>query len=229
MELKDKIVVITGGSKGFGRSLAEAFLSEGSRVVICSHNKDNVESVAKEIGVLGIYADVRKEEDLIYLAEQTLKKFGKIDIWINNAGIWLPYANAEDFNMDEVKEMFDINVIGLMNGSRVALRYMKKIGAGTIISIISAAALSGRQGISTYSATKWAVNGFTKSILEENKNTGVSVLSVFPGGMKTEIFDKGKPDNFDDFMDPEDVARKVINNLKKENPEPELIIKREKA
>ena len=125
--------------------------------------------------------------------------------------------------------MFDVNVIGLINGSRVALRYMKKRGAGVIVNIISAAALSGRQGISTYSASKWAVNGFTKSIREENHSSGVFIFSVFPGGMKTELFNKGKPDNFNDFMDPNDIAEKVINNLKSDNPELELVIKRTKA
>ncbi len=229
MELKNKVVVITGGSKGFGRALAEDFIKEGSKVVICSQNKDELQKVAKEIDATAIIADVKNEEELTSLAQKTIKEFGQIDIWVNNAGIWLPHANTEDLNMEEVKAMFDVNVYGLMNGSRVALRHMKDRKSGTIINILSAAALGGRPNISAYAASKWAANGFSKSILEENKNNGISVLSVFPGGMKTNIFDKGKPDNFDAFMDVKDVSVKVIANLKKENPEHELIILRPNA
>lgn len=227
MTLKDKVIVITGGTKGFGQALAELFVKEGSNVVICSHHKDEVEKVAKEIGVLGIYADVTKEEDLITLANETLKKFGRIDIWINNAGIYRGRKNAEDFDMFQVKKMFDVNIVGFINGSRVALRHMKEKNSGVIVNILSAAALEGRPGISTYAASKWAANGFTESIREENKDNNILILAVYPGGMKTEIFGKDKSADFDKYMDPKDVAYKVINNLKKENPELKLVILRE--
>src|SRR5258708_2973743 len=110
MELKNKVVVITGGSKGFGRALAEDFIKEGSKVVICSQNKDELQKVAKEIDATAIIADVKNEEELTSLAQKTIKEFGQIDIWVNNAGIWLPHANTEDLNMEEVKAMFDVNV-----------------------------------------------------------------------------------------------------------------------
>src|SRR3989344_3229587 len=145
MVLKDKVVVITGGSKGCGKALAEAFIREGAKVSICSPNKKELSKTAEEIGALGIVADVRDESEMKALATKTIEKYDAINIWVNNAGIWLPHKNAEDFDMDEVKEMFDINVFGLMNGSRVALRYMKEKGDGTIINIISAAALDGRK------------------------------------------------------------------------------------
>ena len=224
MNLKDKVVVITGASKGFGRALAEAFLEEGSKVSICATNEKEVEAVAKEIGALGISADVTKEEDMIRLAEETVKNFSGIDIWINNAGIWLPHALIEDFDMQKVKKMFDVNVIGTMHGARVALRLMKQKGTGTIINVISDSALTGRPMSSAYSASKWAVNGFTKGIREANKN--LSILSIFPGGMKTDIFGGNKPKNFDDYMDAKEVAQKVIANLKLEKTKEELVIQR---
>ena len=76
MELKNKVVIITGGTKGFGKAMALLFLKEQAKVVICSHNKDETEMVAKEMGALGIYADVTKEEDLTFLTQETLQKFG---------------------------------------------------------------------------------------------------------------------------------------------------------
>lgn len=226
MQLKDKVVVITGGTKGFGRALAELFLKEGAHVAICSHHKDEVETVAKEIGALGVYADVIKEEDMKNLAEAAIKEFGKIDIWINNAGIWMG-GFAEEADMAGVRRMFDVNVIGTINGSQVALRLMKEKNSGTLINILSRAALDSRPGISLYAATKWGLNGFTKSIRDENKDKDISILSVFPGGMKTDIFNKNKPGNFDDFMEVNPAAQKVIDNLKLYKPEEEIIIKRE--
>ena len=223
MNLKDKIVVITGGSRGFGKTLAEFFAKEGSKVVISSNNNNEIKKVAGDIGAVGIYADVTKEEELTSLLNETVKNLGGIDIWINNAGMWMT-GLVEDLDMNEVRKMFELNVIGTINGSRVALRYMKEKNSGTILNVISTAALAERPTLSTYCASKWAVNGFTKSIRAENKN--ISILGIFPGGMKTEIFGNARPKNFDDFMEPEYVAEKVINNLKKDDPEEELVIQR---
>lgn len=228
MQLKDKVVVITGGTKGFGRALAELFKQEGANVIICSHRK-TVGTIAEEMGVLGVKADVRQEDDMTTLAQFTINKFGCIDIWINNAGVWMQ-GLVEDADMKDVRKMFDINVLGAINGSRVALREMKeKKKSGVIINIISRAGLDARSGISLYASTKWALHGFTRSIREENKGSNISILSVFPGGMKTDIFGENKPANYDDFMDVNLVAKKVIKNLKSEKPEEELIIKREDA
>ncbi|OGI76436.1 hypothetical protein A3C67_02275 [Candidatus Nomurabacteria bacterium RIFCSPHIGHO2_02_FULL_42_19] len=226
MELKDKVVVITGGSKGFGRALAEAFIKEGSKVSICALNETELQKTAQEIGALGVRADVRSEDEMKALAEKTIKEFDHLDIWINNAGLWLTNENAENNDMQKVREMFEINVIGLMNGSRVALRHMKKINSGTIINIASRAGAGAKPGIATYAASKRAVLGFTDSIREENKDKNILILSVLPGGMKTKIFGDYKYADFDNFMDTRDVANSVIENLKSVNPQLELLIQR---
>jgi NAD(P)-dependent dehydrogenase (short-subunit alcohol dehydrogenase family) len=224
MNLKNKVVVITGSSKGFGKTLAVGFINEGAKVIISSNNKEEVENTAKEIGAIGICADVTKEEDLTNLASEVIEKFGSIDIWINNAGLWMGNDFAENFDMNKARKMFEVNVIGAMNGSRVALRLMKEKEKGTIINIISTAALAGRPTLSAYCASKWAIDGFTKSIREENDN--ILVLSVYPGGMKTDIFGDSKPDDWDEFMETNYVAEKVIDNLELETPEKELVIRR---
>lgn len=224
MDLKDKVVVITGSSKGFGKELAKALIKEGANVIVSSNDRKNVKITSKEIGAFGVRADVTKEKDLTKLSKEAIKKFGKIDIWVNNAGIWMGNDLAENFDMNKVRKMFDVNVIGTIHGSRVALRYMKERGSGVIMNILSTAALAGRPTISTYCASKWAVDGFTKSIREENDN--ISVLAIYPGGMKTDIFSDSKPDDWDDFMEPSYVVEKVIDNLKKESPEKELVIRR---
>ncbi|HLP86929.1 MAG TPA: SDR family oxidoreductase [Candidatus Paceibacterota bacterium] len=226
MIIKDKVVVITGASKGLGKALAQAFINEGSKVVVSSSDKRNIKTVAKEIGALGMCADVTKEKNLTKLAKKTIKKFGKIDIWVNNAGVWIPKMPVEDLDMDLVKKMFKVNVFGVINGSRVAIRVMKENESGMILNVISDSALKDKPRVSAsvYGASKWAVNGFSKAIRGEDKN--ISVLSIYPGAMKTEIFGKMIPENFDSFMEVSYVADKVINNLKLDNPEVELILQK---
>lgn len=225
MNLKDKVIVITGSSKGLGKAFAQAFLNEGSKIVINSRNRDELKEVVDEMGVLGICADVTIEKELAYLYDATVKELGGVDIWINNAGIWIPKTPVEKLNMSLVRKMFEVNVIGLVNGTRVAVRQMKKRGEGTIINVISDSALKlPKVSASVYSASKWAVNGFTKAVREENNN--ISILSIYPGAMKTEIFGKNKPAHYNDFMDASYVAEKVVENLKKEYSDIELVIQK---
>lgn len=220
MELKNKVVIITGGTKGLGREMALSFLKEGSSVVVCSRNKEELDKL--ETGILGVVADVTKEEEVENLAKTTLEKFGRIDIWVNNAGVWLPHASAEEFDMNKVRKMFDVNVFGLMNGSRVAIREMKKNKSGVIVNIISDSALAPRAESSMYCSSKWAARGFTDSIREDNED--ILVISIYPGAIKTNIFGNNKPEFFDDFMKAGDVANKIVENLKRENPKEELMI-----
>jgi NADP-dependent 3-hydroxy acid dehydrogenase YdfG len=226
MQLKDKVVAITGGSRGFGRALAEAFIKEGARVSICALNENELQKTAKETSALPVVADVRNENDMQKFADETIKEYGALDIWVNNAGVFKGRGLAENFNMEEIRRMFEINVIGLMHGSRVALRLMKPRSTGIIVNIVSSAALSGREEISMYAASKWAVRGFTESIREENKGSNILILSIFPGGMKTELFEENKSRDYDQYMDPKIVAGKIIANLKKESPETEQILTR---
>lgn len=224
MQLKNKIVVITGGSKGLGKAMALSFLKNNAKVIVCS--RDESEFVNLEKGILGIKADVTKEDELQNLAEKVITQFGKIDIWINNAGIWMEKVPVENLDMGKAEKIFDVNVIGTIIGSKVALGYMKKNNFGVIMNIISDSALVDHPKVSgcVYGASKWAVNGFTKALRAENKD--IKILSVFPGAMKTGIFGEIELENFNSFMEPEFVAGKIVENLKKEVPEEELIIRR---
>ncbi len=224
MELKGKVVAITGGSKGFGRALAEAFIKEGAKVSICALQEDELNKTAKEIGALAVVADVRDEPAMQKFADETVKNYGSLDIWVNNAGTWLPHANAEDYDMHEVKKMFDVNVFGLMNGSRVALRHMKISKSGTIVNILSDSALIARPQSSTYSASKWAARGYTMGIREANRENNILVISVFPGGMNTDIFNKVPFHDHGEYMNPMEVATRLLANLKQINPQEEITL-----
>lgn len=226
MNLQDKVVVITGSTKGLGKALAVLCISEGARVVISARDTLEVEQTALELGAIGIVADVTQEADLKHLVEQTVQQFGTIDIWINNAGVWLPHCYIEENDMERVKKMFDVNVFGLMKACSAALVYMKPRKQGTIVNICSTSGMSARPKASAYAGSKWAVNGISQAVREESKEFGISVVTVFPGGIKTNLFDEVKPEDIDDFMEPSYVAEKILANLKLESPESEVVIKR---
>lgn len=223
-----KTVVITGGSSGIGKALAKLFTSKGCNVVISAKDEQKLKETAEELAVTAIVADVAKEDQVENLAEETIKKFGQIDIWINNAGVMRKFSKSERIDMEKAHELFDINVFGLIFGSRVAGRKMAEQGSGVIVNVLSSAALDATRGenIKMYAASKWAGRGFTDAFRNESKDRGVSVIAVYPGGTKTNLYDGDVPQNFDQYMEPGYVAEKIIANLELEKPETELIIKR---
>jgi 3-hydroxybutyrate dehydrogenase len=224
MELKNKVVVITGGTKGLGKALAVSFLKNNAKVVVCARKEDEFKNLPSDI--LGIKADVVKENEVKKLAKKVINKLGKIDIWINNAGIWLPRVPIEEVDWKRAHDLIEVNFFGTVYGSKTALIQMKKQNFGAIVNILSTTILDLRPNSSAYRASKYAVLGFTKTLKIESENTNVKVFSVYPGGMQTNFFDEKKPDNFNEYMDPSFVANKILENLKKESPEEELIIKR---
>lgn len=228
MELKGKVIVITGGTRGLGYSLAKQLKNEGAKIVVCSHNLDHVEKAKDELIVDSILADVTKESDLKNLAKEVLDKFGHINIWINNAGVFHMTDPNKAYDNTKAHEMFEVNVFGTILGSRVARDSMNNLGGGIILNIISSNALDATKGQNTsiYAASKWAVRGYTEAFRNENKDSGIKTFSVYSGGIKTHLWDEKKPDSFNLYMEPDYVAEKIVSNLKLEKPEEELIIKR---
>ena len=222
--LKEKVVVITGGSKGLGKALALCFLKEGSKVVICSKDGDfeNLEN-----GIVGLKADVTKEEEIKSLAEKVSNDFGKIDIWVNNAGIWLPHKPIEETDWLRAHDLMEVNLFGMAYGSKTALIQMRKQDSGIIVNIISTSGLNGKINETAYCASKFAASGLTKSLMKEVDGDKIKVLGVYPGGMQTNLFDESKPENYSEYMSPSFVAEKIVSNLLSSKPEEELIIKRE--
>lgn len=226
MDLKNKVVVITGSTKGLGKALALGFLNEKAKVVINARSKKEVEKASKEIGVMGYVGDVAKEADMQKLATFAIKKFKKIDIWINNAGIILPYSPIEKINPKKAHNVVEVNFFGTFYGSRSAMKSMQKRKQGTIINIISNSALTGRPLSSVYSSSKWAVRGFTQALRLALDPENISVVGVYPGGIKTTIFGKVKPMGYDEWMEPSYVAKKIIQNLKSKKVREELVIEK---
>ncbi|OGE76282.1 MAG: hypothetical protein A3K06_03915 [Candidatus Doudnabacteria bacterium RIFCSPHIGHO2_01_52_17] len=224
MKLKNRVAVITGGSKGFGRALAEAFVREGARVVISARGRKELGRTTRRLKTTGYVADVSKEKQVKGLAAFVIRKLGRIDIWINNAGIYIPRSDLEHIDTKKAHSVMEVNFFGTFYGSREALKVMKKQGGGTILNIVSSSALIGRPRSLAYSASKWAARGFTEGLRMAAQPHGISVLAVHPGGMRTSIFGKKKPEGYAGWMNPSYAAERVVKNLKRASPEKEQVI-----
>lgn len=225
MQLNKKVIVITGASKGLGHALAETALREGARVVRSARTIPR--GIARHTpNEAWIRADVTKSGDINRLAQSAIKQFGGIDIWINNAGTRIPHGPIEKINVKRMRHMMDVNLFGVIYGTQAVLPYMQRRKRGVIINILSTSALTGRANSAAYCASKYAATGFTKSLRLETAAQNISVIGVYPGGMRTHFFDEQKPAEYDRYMDPAYVARRIITNLKRAQPREELIIKR---
>jgi short-subunit dehydrogenase len=182
--MENKVVIITGGSSGIGKALAQAFGSRGSKLVITGRNKQELDQAVAEltsmgIKVIGVQADVSKEEDNKRMAEAAMREFGAIDILINNAGISMR-ALFEEVDIAVIKQVMDINFYGVLYATKACLPEIKKRN-GSVIGISSVAGYRGLPGRTGYSASKFALNGFLEVLRTELLKTGVHVLTACPG------------------------------------------------
>ncbi|MBT29159.1 MAG: short chain dehydrogenase [Thalassobius sp.] len=182
--MKNKVVVITGGSSGIGKALAEQFGMNGSKIVITGRKKEaldqaELELQKKKIDVLTIVSDVSKEEDNKQMVDAILEHYGKIDILINNAGISMR-AMFEDLDLDVVKKVMDINFYGALYATKYCLPYIIQ-GKGTVVGISSIAGYRGLPARTGYSASKFALQGFLEVLRTEMLYKGVNVLTACPG------------------------------------------------
>ena len=182
--MKDKVVVITGGTSGIGRALAFEFGIHGSKIVITGRNAEALSATldaleAKGIEALGVTADVTKPEDNIRMVEEAVQRFGRIDILINNAGISMR-AVFEEVDPKVIETVMAINFYGAVYATRYSLSEIIR-NRGSIIGISSIAGFRGLPARTGYSASKFALNGFLESLRTELLNTGVHVLTACPG------------------------------------------------
>lgn len=189
-KLDGKVAIVTGASKGIGASIAEHLGKEGAKVVVNYAKSLNdadkvVAKIVKNGGqALAIQADMTKPAEIEKLFSETLKAFGKLDVLINNAGVY-EFATLEEITPAHFHKMFDLNVLGLILASREAVSHFGDKG-GNIINISSIASTIARANASVYSATKAAVDAITKSLSKELGPRNIRVNSVNPGLVETE-------------------------------------------
>jgi len=188
--LKDKVTLITGASQGLGRALALAFAREGARVVVNARSEDSVRPVAKEVEdvggeVLAVAADVSKGADVERLVGESVDRFGKIDVLVNNAGLLGPRVAIEDYPEAEWRRIIDANLTGPFLVSKAAIPYLSD--GASIINVVSGVSVEGRAEWGAYSASKFGVEGLNQILAAELAERGVRVNAVDPGGMRTDM------------------------------------------
>jgi NAD(P)-dependent dehydrogenase (short-subunit alcohol dehydrogenase family) len=189
------VVLITGALTGIGRATALAFATEGARLVVSGRRPEAGQQLAAELRQQGaeaefIAADVRHEADVRQLVEQTVARFGRLDVAVNNAGTEGQGAPLTEQTVENYAATFETNVLGVMLSLKHEMRQMLKQGAGAIVNLSSVAGQVGFAGASVYVASKHAVEGLTKSAALEGAAAGVRVNAVAPGPVQTEMLDR---------------------------------------
>ena len=188
--LKDKVALITGASQGLGRALALAFAREGARVVVNARSEESVRPIAGEVEdvgaeVLAVAADVSEGADAGRLIDETVDRFGRIDVLVNNAGLLGPRVAIGDYPEDEWRRVIDANLTGPFLVSRAAIPHLSE--GASIINLVSGVSVEGRAEWGAYSVSKFGLEGLNQILAAELAERGVRVNAVDPGGMRTDM------------------------------------------
>lgn len=191
--LQDMVVVVTGSTRGIGRSIADACGDAGARVVVCARREADVDAAIRELAasdvpVCGMVADVSIAEDLAALRDLALSWYGRIDCWVNNAGISLGYRPLDEIEPEALQTIVDVNFTGTVLGCRAILPYFREHG-GVLLNMAG----RGYKGEATpytavYAATKTAVTSLTLSLARENLKAPVSIDALVPGMVETDFY-----------------------------------------
>ena len=187
MNLSNSIALITGGSAGIGRAIAQILVEAGARVAVTGRDKGNLEEAARTLGVFPIHADVTVEADVQRTYREVLAKFGDLDILVNNAGIGT-FKNLVDMDTAGFERVFATNVTGVMMMGREAAKIFVARNRGNIVNICSTASLRGAPTGTAYYASKFAVRGMTECWRAELRKHHVRVMLVNPSEVITDFF-----------------------------------------
>ena len=226
--LTGKTALITGGSSGFGEAAALLWADEGAQVAVADVNDEEGEKTAEKIRSRGgeaifVHADVSNPADAERMVAETVRKYGKLDILFNNAGIMGPRSDyVIDLDYEDAQRLVNVNILGVFLGTKYAVPEMIKAGGGSIITTGSDSAFLGNRGLSVYCATKGAVLAFSRVIAMEYADQGIRANTVSPGAGKTPMHRELYEEKKDVWADveagipmkracaPEDIARAAL-------------------
>jgi len=213
-QLSGKVVAITGGARGIGKTTARALVGKGCRVAIGDLDASLAESAAAELGggTLGLALDVTDRGSFAHFLDEAERQLGLVDVVINNAGVMpvTPFAEESDAS---IRRQLDINLYGVIVGTQLAIERMKPRRSGHVVNIASSAGKAGVPGIATYSATKHAVVGLTEAVRAEHFDDGIELSYVMPITVNTQLIEGLKDQRGVKRVEPEDVAEAIVDAL----------------
>ncbi|HTL43483.1 MAG TPA: SDR family NAD(P)-dependent oxidoreductase [Vicinamibacterales bacterium] len=194
MRYADKVVIVTGGTKGIGAGCVRIFAEEGgSNVVFCARDADEGRAFETDVNAKGpgratfVRADVSRVEDIQQLVDATVERFGRIDCLINNAGWHPPHQPIDDFSVDDFRSLLNLNLVSYFAACKFALPHLRRV-KGNIINMSSLVGSMGQIGATTYVATKGGITAFTKALAIDEAAHDVRVNSVSPGNIYTPLW-----------------------------------------
>lgn len=204
-----KVVLITGASSGIGQAIAKQFYTQGYNLVLNARSKESLQEAASgfaEERVALVLGDVSQEATAKRLVDEAKKRFGSLDVVVNNAGVGV-FNKVEDTSREEFEKQLHTNVLGVFFVCKHALPVLREQDSGQFIMISSMAAKTHFAGGGAYCASKWALQGFTGSLKQELRDSHIKVASILPGSVDTPFFDKaGASLNQERHLEPSSVA-----------------------
>ena len=225
MRVKGKVCVITGAASGIGKALAERFRQEGAKgLVLGDMQADKLEEVAASVGGLAVVTNVAKEEDIKRLAKAAEDEYGRIDVFVSNAGI--ARMGGEESSDEDWQANWDIHVMAHVYAARAVLPGMIERGSGYLLQMASAAGLLSQIGDAAYSTTKHAAVGFAESLAITHGRDGIRVSVICPQYVATPLLGYAEPADAPGLLTPEAVADTVVEGIGRETflilPHPEI-------
>jgi 3-oxoacyl-[acyl-carrier protein] reductase len=218
MEIKGKSAIVTGGTKGIGRAIAEALVRDGMSVCVSARDAGEIEQAVNELGdagdgvVTGVVCDVRDYDAVRALFEHASAELGGVDVLVNNAGVGI-FGRVEEMSPEDFRAVVETNLFGVFYCCREAIPLMKRRGGGYIINISSLAGANPHPEMSAYNASKFGLNGFSEALMQEVRQDGIKVSYVMPGSVNT-AFGGDAPDESKNWqLQPADIARVVLDLL----------------
>ena len=217
MELKDKVAVVTGGTKGIGYAIATSLLRAGAKVFICARDKGDLKQALETLSVHGQaegeVCDVRNEDQVRMMLDECRRVFGGVDILVNNAGMAVVGKTVEELAPEEFRQTLETNLFGVFYCCHYALPKLKERGGGYIINISSLAGQNAHPRMAAYNASKFGLNGFTEALMQEVRQDNIKVSYICPGSVNTSFGGDTPSDEKSWQLQPGDIAQVVMNLL----------------